>query len=786
MIRILARHFPRSFALILLVPLAIAAQPRTNGRLTGTITDQQGGVIPGAAVSAKNDQTASEFRAVSYELGVYVIPSVPSGSYTVSVTAQGFKTTIVKNIKVAAGSTTTADATMQIGLADTVVVTASKYEEEVVNAPATATVIPEQAIEASASHNVAELMRAVPGINVARTSAYSFSVNGRGATGLYSDAQLALIDGRTIYVDYLGAVDWNTVTTNLEEVKQVEVIRGPASAIWGAYAMNGVINIITTPPREMIGTTFTLGVGAFDRSGGAAESDTGFLYSIAGTHAQALNDRWAFKITGAAYTQDAFARPEGTLPNAFHTPYPVYPNKGTTQPKLDGRVDYDLPDGKQRFTLGGGFVSSSGIAHSGLGPLDCRSCIAGYGKADYIRSALRITAFVNTTNVDSPNMLFMDPTGQPVQWRGDAQAYDVGFSNSHTIATKHLISYGGNFRHNEFNHSGIPKATGRNDGGAYFQDEFLLSKHFRWVFGARIDKFDNLKGAVFSPRTTLMVKPVPGQTFRVSYNRAYVAPSPMNNYLDLTIMVPLDLGLFDPQLAGNYFNYPMRFEGKGDLKEKSLHAYEFGYTASVANGRANLGASFYINDSKGQFYGSTVSTYTSQNPPPGWPLPPFVLDYLNSLGMGLASIGRYGNLGRVRNKGLEVSAAVQISRFVNGYANYSWQARPESRDYDVSLYNLPPAHRFNAGMSFDYKRYFGNVTIGYVSSAFWTDAIGLPYSGSTEAYTAVNAGAGVRWGENRRYAAVVKVSNLANTQIQNHIFGDILKRQISGEFRMRF
>jgi len=90
-----------------------------------------------------------------------------------------------------------------------------------------ATVISKQAIEASSSHNVVELLRAVPGMNVVQMSAYSFSANSRAAGGLYTDAQLALIDGRTIYLDYLGAVDWNFVPTNLEEVQQVEVVRGP-------------------------------------------------------------------------------------------------------------------------------------------------------------------------------------------------------------------------------------------------------------------------------------------------------------------------------------------------------------------------------------------------------------------------------------------------------------------------------------------------------------------------------------------------------------------------------
>ena len=82
--------------------------------------------------------------------------------------------------------------------------------------------------------------------------------------------------------------------------------------------------------------------------------------------------------------------------------------------------------------------------------------------------------------------------------------------------------------------------------------------------------------------------------------------------------------------------------------------------------------------------------------------------------------------------------------------------------------------------------YLGNVSVSYVDSAYWNDVIGPQYSGPTDSYTAVNADGGIRWGESRTYTAMVKISNLANTPIQNHVFGDILKRQITGEFRARF
>jgi hypothetical protein len=100
--------------------------------------------------------------------------------------------------------------------------------------------------------------------------------------------------------------------------------------------------------------------------------------------------------------------------------------------------------------------------------------------------------------------------------------------------------------------------------------------------------------------------------------------------------------------------------------------------------------------------------------------------------------------------------------------------------------NLPPAHRFNAGLSYSNRRYLGNVSVGYVGSAFWNDVLGELYKGTTTAYTLVNVSGGIRWGANEKYMAMLRVSDLANTRIQNNIYGDILKREISGELRVHF
>jgi outer membrane receptor protein involved in Fe transport len=791
MVKAPVRYLFLSLALILSSPLNSAAQSTASGCLTGTVIDPQGGVIPGAVVLAKNDRTGSECKAVTDAVGVWTMISVPGGSYTISISAQGFRTVVFKETELDRGVTARVDTTLQIGLSDTVIVTASRFEEEAANAPATVTIISEQMIRESTSQNLAEMLRAIPGMNVAQTSAREYGVTSRAATGAEPGAQLVLMDGRTLYQDYLGYIAWDGLQSSLNDIQQVEVVRGPGSAVWGANAMNGVVNIITKPPRQMLGTTLTLGLGTFDRSGGA-NTNNGFLYYMSASHAQAFNKRWAFKLTGGAYTHGAFARPQGTLPNAFHTPYPEFTNEGTTQPNVDARADYDFAEGKQHLVFAVGGWASSGILHGGLGGarLNPGSWFS-YGKVEYVRDRLRIMGYTNIADAGASFLVIVNPAGKPVQVDIKTQTYNLEFSNSHVLRAGHRLSYGGNFRQNRANVNLMPEFKKRNEGGAYFQDEILLSEHFRLAAGARVDKSENLNGVILSPRTTFLVMPVPGQTLRMSYDRAFVVPSMFANHLELTYLAGIDLGLVDPQLSGNYYGFPVRSVGNKKLKEQSLHAYEIGYTAILAKGRVKLGAGFYMYYSKGNFAGSQIDSYTSQNPPPGWPLPPSVLDALVAAnafgpGSGLPSIGSFQNLGKVRNHGLELSADARINRYISGFVNYSWQARPESKEYDISLYNMPPSHRFNTGLNFDSGRYFGSLSVGYTGGAFWNDVLNVIYSGTTKAYTVVTVSAGVHWGERQKYTAILRTSNLANTPVQNHIYGDILKRQIAGEFRLRF
>jgi iron complex outermembrane receptor protein len=670
---------------------------------------------------------------------------------------------------------------------ETVVVSASKSEEKLIDAPATMSVITTEAIETAPSPNFAELLRSIPGVNITQVSARDINITSRAATSTLATGQLALLDGRSLYQDFFGFVMWDFLPVNFNEVKQVEVIRGPASAVWGANALNGVVNVISKTPRELKGMSGTLAFGGFDRP----NDDAGSLWSASATWADAPNDRWSYKISGGGLSQDFLARPTGRIPckradvcTVTTNDYPRFVNKGTAQPKFDARVDYDYEDGR-KISVSGGVAGTDGIMHSGIGPFDIQSgSVMGYVKANFTKGGLRAGFFTNVLNGDADQLLTLGLNGAPITFEFDTKTIDFEASNVQAYGKRHVFSYGGSLRFNQSDLSIAPDADDRTEFGVYGQDEIFISNLFRWVVGARVDRFDYIDDFVFSPRTTFMIKPQPNQTFRVSYNRAYRSPSVINNHISLIISEPLDL-----RALGVPFPYllPVSIVGNQDLKEQSLDAVEFGYSGVVANGRAIVSAAVYMNWIKDEilFTEDASGRYSAARPPSNWPLSPLVIAALNAQGRVLPGRFTYRNFGESTNKGFELGVNSSINQYVGLFANYSYQSDPDPKDFSLTELNLPPNNRFNVGATFTYDKFTGNFSVSYADDAFWQDVLNDPYHGTTDAYTMVNAGFGYRWADDK-ITTSIKIVNLTNEDIQQHVFGDITKRQILGEVRVGF
>jgi outer membrane receptor protein involved in Fe transport len=789
--------------------------------------------------------------AVSDGAGRFAVEGLPAGSYDVEVALASFTTEKREGVSVGESIVDLGTLSLSIaGLGETVVVSASRVESTLTNAPATMSVLSADTIDSAPASNMGDLLRAVPGVNVTQMSARDVQLSSRSSTGTLDASQIALLDGRSIYLDFFGLVLWDLVPSNKDDIKQIEVVRGPASAVWGANALTGVVNIITKSPREGQGFNLILqGGGAGRDVGSRAGESMAEQYGVHARWADAPSERFSYRLSGGYFQSDPYARPVGQIPLDTHpldssivtggAPYPAdqagtigaFANEGTKQPKAEVRLDYEFEDGG-RLSGGGGYAGTTGIIHSGIGPFDIQSgSYMGYGRVGYQKGAFKVGAFLNWLDVEAPNLLLPDPfTGGPVLLNFNTQTLDFEVGNSSVVSDTLVLTYGGNLRRNNFEITLTPNVEDRNEIGGYLQAEYFVDK-FRVVAGGRVDKFGNIDDPVFSPRVSLMFKPAPEHAFRVSFNRAFRSPSAVNNYLDQSIFAPQFVDLralrpfvpppLCPAICGLVDNpFPLIVRNVGNevggtvLKEEKLDAIELGYTGTI-DGKTTISVALYQNDSDDNINFTQVTPDVF--PPAGIPpfdvyspaSPPTLPPPFNQLGNAsllLAflqqvpppfgpillprTVSTYLNLSGVRNRGVELGVDHSFTRDLSGFVNYSWQDEPELLEPDadeirqpVDEIALPPTNRFNIGLNYSGPRYIGSASYNYQDEAFWVDVLSREYHGGTDSFGMFNASFGVRFADGKA-TVMLKATNLFDETIQQHIFGDLLKRSFMAELRL--
>lgn len=822
--------------------------------ITGTVADESGGSLPGATVIV----TGSGGSRTGYTGGDGKFSIVPAGAgpYTVQASMPSF--VAQKKDGVAAG----ADVPFSLkiaGLGETVVVSASKIESTLANAPVTMSVVSSQTLATSPSANFGDILRNVPGVNVIQTSARDVNLSMRQGTSTLATSTLVLLDGRSLYLDFFGLVLWDLVPSNPSDIKQIEVVRGPASAVWGANALTGVVNILTKTPRENPNTTVYFSAGTFGTKGGSRESSgNGNNFGGGISFAKAINDKWSTRLSFGYTNSDPYSRPTGKVPliqdprtstpcnnvagsigciggatypvdSSTGTPGTSFQNDGTKQPKFDARFDQDMSNGG-RITYSGGYSGTSGLIHTGIGPFNIQSgSNLSYGRIAYSKGAFKAAGYANTLDVTAPNLLLTDPTtGKPVALNFKTGTYDFELGHSKIVADKHVLSYGGNARRNTFDITLAPGAEDRNEFGGYFQDEFFVDK-FRLTVGGRVDKFGNIDKAVFSPRVTAMFKPAPDQSFRVSYNKAFRAPSAINNYLSQKIfapVAPIDLRalrglipLLVPGATGQALaslvpttpiNLIVNNVGNPNLKEESVTAYEAAYTGTF-NDKTTFGLAVYRNRTDDNINFVTVTpsasfptggpffdVYTAGDSasccaPSGIPGPLYSFLLQAKIITPLPkTVSTYLNLGPLQQDGLELSLDHRFNNEWSFSTNYSYQAKPKvltaksgQIQYLPEELALPAKNRFNATVSFNGHRAQGSLQANYQDKALWTDVLSSTYHGYTDSFTMVNGNIGLKFNKGKA-VVTLKGTNLLDKKIQQHVFGDILRRAVNLETRFTF
>lgn len=715
-------------------------------------------------------------------------------------------------------------------LRETMVVTPNRGRRtSVIDSPAAVSVISSDVIALAPDRSFGELLRLVPGMNAVKSSVRDYNITARQGTSTLSNSQLVLLDGRSVYQDFAGVILWDMISVDPADIAQIEVVRGPASAVWGANAFTGVVNIVTRSPREAEGSRIELSLVNFNRDAGSTVGrGAGLAYRGTASLSRAVDERLAYRVSGGLFVASPLPRPEGVLPLIPHPLVPGsevggerlpadvqgepgdYRNRGTTQPWMDLRFDQELRRskvGEQRITYALGVAGSDGIIHTGIGPFNLeRGSVNGYARVSYRRDRLNAMLYVNVLRVKGPNLLAFDADEKPLQLSARSRTYDLDVSDSRLLGGKNILTYGGNLRWDMFRVNLAPNGKDRPELGAFVQDELFLGwgdrrpQELRFVLGARLDKFGNIQGPVFSPRLSCIWKPGPDHAIRLSANRAFRAPSFINNYLDQVVLKPVDLQPLFPDLPPPYaplveerFLLPQRVLGNPELHEESLTAYEVGYVGTV-KGETTVGFNIYVNDARDNInffrFPDDYDPYTEKDPPPGWLLPPEFISDLAARGTFLPrTANQFRNLGPIRTKGVELFLEHHFAAGIVGFLNYSWQPDPKplpaARPFPPLEITIPPRNRVNAGISWSGRRLVGSLSLNHADRAFWVDVFPHGFDGYTESYTMFNASFGVRLARGR-ILTTLRGMNLTNNEVRQHNFGDIIKRTVYLDARFAF
>ena len=734
--------------LVLLTQALPAASQQPAAEVKGSVADPVGSPLEGIVVSLIGG--ADTRTAVTDQSGGFQIEGIPPGSYQLNAKGEHhYEST--QSVVLKPGAVLNVNFELQPEFVYTRIVTAARSgEHSLISAPAAVSFVGSEQIEASAAENVPDLLRGVPGLNFTQFNARDLDINARSSTGILSNSMLVMVDGRSFFQPLYGAVYWDLMTVTKDEISQIEVLRTPASAIWGANALNGVVNIRTKSPRQMTGLRGDLAFG----ERGTKSAD--MTWADAG-------DTLSYKLSASYFEQDPWER-DNRLPNGSPMPAVVlYENRGTRQPKFDARVDWDA-DRSRVWSLRGGLAGAYGLTQSALGPGEFGSgSYSSYVELGRTSENLEFKMYWN--RLESPFTIVLYDLAEHAT--NDTYAFDI--NRGLKIGNRHNFTVGGSLRLDRFDVTIAPDQRHRLDGAAFLEDQVSVSKTVSVVVGGRLDKF-NTTDIVFAPRLSLMLSPKPAHAFRVAYNRAYRAPSLLENFLNVTLpaVVPVD-----PP-----FDYSQLSLGAPDLKMEKQDAVEIGYTG-VFRTHTTVSATVYDQRISNNVWFLPVSFYGPGAPPPGWPGDPGTVPVL-------PKVFSFLNLGQVRDRGVELAGRFEWAP-VSIQGSYTFQAVPaldSGTDLPLQI-NRPPRHQGGVGLTYRLNQWTAAADVHYTGRAFWADVLTEPFWGYTDAYSGVNARVSYHL-PNRSWELWLSATDLLDEKIKSHVFGDTVRRKVSAGVRWQW
>jgi iron complex outermembrane recepter protein len=444
------------------------------------------------------------------------------------------------------------------------VTSASKEDQKMSQVAAAIFVIGQEDIRRSGATNIPDLLRMVPGLDVAQINANTWAISARGFNSQFANKLLVLVDGRAVYTPLLGGVTWDTVDVPVGDIDRIEVIRGPGGTVWGNNAVNGVINIITKRAQDTQGSAVTAGGGTLGQGFGTAQ--------------------YGGSTTGAAYR--VFAN------YLNHDPFPAIGggNGGDGWHLLHGgfRVDTDLSKPDTLTLQGDLYVGAEGasIVHSVLSPpenlnvfrhtgLSGGNVLGRWNRAFSARSDLTVQFYFDRYTRSGPESRELRNT------------VDFDFRHHVILSSRHDLTWGAGYRYSADQTVGtidqafVPADRAGQLWNFFVEDQITLKPDVLHLYvGTKLEN-NYFTGFVLEPSIRVAWSLSNRQTLWASISDANRAPS--RHDLNLVAVLAALPGPAEVVLLGN-----------PNLKSEGVVAYELGYRTEI-NNRISVDLATFVN-----------------------------------------------------------------------------------------------------------------------------------------------------------------------------------------------
>lgn len=530
---------------------AMGATAQNTGTIEGTVTDQESGeVMPGVNVAL----IGTTKGAATNEAGVYEITEIEPGTYTVKATYLGYATFESDELTVEAGQT----ITLNIGLEQTVwrgnevVVSGSRRPEKLLESPTTIERVSLEDIETSGGSTFMSTLSNLKGVNYTNAGMNTQLISARGFNSSFNTRMLFLIDGRLATLGGTGLPQGNFLPSSKIDLKSIEVVLGPAAALYGPNSGAGVVNVTTKDPWDQSGVTVEA------RAGNQSLRDIN--YRIAGT----VNENFGYKVTGQ-YMKAVDFKPQredslhfyqaaGTKPTASNTVFEtdVVEDYDVGATKINGSLYYKLGDWKVSGTYG--WSSTDQFSLTGNGRNRIEDWQVDYqtfqvSHANWFAQVTRtgnkagsyqlnqvvpaVQAMVNAGM--SLDQIDIESIRESVAFIDDTEIYDSELQYNDQFGDLNLVA-GLNYRNylpesqGTYLEDGQGQDISRELFGGYAQLDYdVVPDKLQLVAAARVDANTDYD-TQFSPKGSVVYTAVPGHNIRATYNRAFTTPTILQSH----------------------------------------------------------------------------------------------------------------------------------------------------------------------------------------------------------------------------------------------------------------